>query len=154
MLDGVWERIGTAVKHGKGVKLTFEEAAVILAQRDRHPMCVGGTPADECLGSILLTAMQLTDSKRDLQSIGCLVVADTFCTLADADDMAFVNEHRERMLRAGVFPAGSVAGSVTHVLTWLKMVQESGKELPFKPYDREFVKVLHKISKRFNPKGK
>lgn len=155
MMHNIWDRIAETVKHRKGMKLTFEEASVLLAHRDPIPTSVGGTAADKCLGSILLTAMELTTDRRDLVAIGCLVTGDTFCTLCDRADAALMNRYREGMLTAGVFPAFGCDRHVINVLEWIEMVRDSGRvdRLPMQPFATEFVDVLFRLARKLRPAG-
>lgn len=155
MMHNIWERIAETVANRKGMKITFEEASVLLAHRDPFRACVGSTPADKCLGSILLTAMKWTTDRRDLVSIGCLVTSDTFCNLCDRADAAMMNRYREGMLTAGVFPAFGGDGQVINVLEWMQMVLESGRvtSLPMGPFAEEFVDVLYRLARKHRPAG-
>jgi hypothetical protein len=144
-----WTRIERAFAKRSGVRLTFEELSTMIASRDPFGMEVGGKPAEKAVASLLLGAMQRTDSDVTLVGIGCLLAADSLVELADSRDVKLLTDCRKAMLRAGVYPNTDVG--VRDVLVWLKLLKQQGVQPPVEPMAEEIIDAVVRIVKK-NPR--
>jgi len=149
MMADPWKNIQRAFELRKGVKLTFEQVAVMVAGREKNKTCVGGTAADRCLGSILLAAMKFTEDRKVLVGIGCLVTSDVLVDLCEESDKNYLIKSRQAMISAGVYPAFcGEEHAVVDVIDWLSLLKSSGKDPPFQPISDEFIQAMFRIVKK------
>lgn len=147
MIERIYSRMGNAVKLGAGCRLSFVEASMLLSDREQVRMSVGGTPGERALAAILATALGFTRDQKILVSIGSLLLADVTVSLADESDKPLMEKNRTGMLRAGVYPSNA---NVLDVLRWLDLLD--GHELPFHPYDSQYVEALLRTAVKWMPK--